>query len=265
MAARVFMRQSAVAPLAASILLAGFALRPEAAYAETSQELVSSRKPIYDDAPVSATAAATSKPAAVAPTAATPTKSFFSSSSSPSTSRANRPARGPSPTDRLAMKIGKVRLLLHGYVVSAEDAVNNTMAKAFSLEQSFTGTIASLAPAKETGEKILPGAVYVLVAAMSGSIVARNRNIVLRTLAPLALGIGASWTFLPVTSRNVSDLAWKYEQRFPSVAEGHIKMRESILRGIHFAKVHKQFGLQYVDDTVTNVRESVEDWVKQGK
>ncbi|KAL2889288.1 apolipoprotein O [Ceratocystis lukuohia] len=264
MAARVFMRQSAVAPLAASTLLAGFALRPETAYAETSQELVSSRKPIYDDASVPAIAAATSKPAAVAPTTATPTKSFFSSSSS-ETSRANRPARGPSPTDRLAVQIGKVRLLLHGYVVSAEDAVNNTMAKAFSLEQSFTGTIASLAPAKETGEKILPGAVYVLVAAMSGSIVARNRNIVLRTLAPLALGIGASWTFLPVTSRNVSDLAWKYEQRFPGVAESHIKMRESILRGIHFAKVHKQVGLQYVDDTVTSVRESVEDWVKQGK
>ncbi|KAL5614471.1 hypothetical protein BROUX41_004576 [Berkeleyomyces rouxiae] len=261
MAARVLLWQSAMAPLAASTLLAGFALRPEVAYAEASQELVSSRKPIYDDA--SSTTAAAPKPAAAAPAA--PAKAFFSSATPSETKRANRPARGPTPTDRLAVQIGKARLVLHSYVVGAEDAVNNAMAKAFSLEQSFTGTIASLAPAKETGEKILPGAVYVLVAAMSGSIVARNRNIVLRTLTPLALGIGASWAFLPVTSRNIGDLAWKYEQRFPSVAEGHIQIREGIQRGIQFAKVHKQVGLQYVDDTVTNVRESVEGWVKQGK
>lgn len=220
------------------------------------------RKPIYDSELV------VSKPAAAdAATPATdaPSKSFFSSAPSSKTQRTDRPARGPTPTDRLAVQVGKARMLLHSYAVCAEDAVNNTMAKAFSMEQSFTGTIASLAPAKETGEKVLPGAVYVLVSAMAGSIVARNRNIVLRTLMPLALGVGASWTFLPVTSRNVSDLAWKYEQRFPSVAEGHLKIRDGILRGIHFAIVHKDVGLQKIDDTVTGVRESIEDWVKKGK
>ena len=139
------------------------------------------------------------------------------------------------------------------------------MDSAFHLEQSFTSSIAALAPPRESGEKLMPGAIYVLVAAMAGSIITRNRNILLRATMPLALGIGAGWTVLPVTMRNVSDLAWKYEQRFPAVAESHIKLREGIQKGVSFAKVHKDVGVRYVDEKVTDAREAVEGWVKQGK
>jgi len=97
------------------------------------------------------------------------------------------------------------------------------------------------------------------------TIITRNRNILLRATMPLALGIGAGWTVLPVTMRNVSDLAWKYEQRFPAVAESHIKLREGIQKGVSFAKVHKDVGVRYVDEKVTDAREAVEGWVKQGK
>ncbi len=59
------------------------------------------------------------------------------------------------------------------------------MDKAFALEQSFTSTVASLAPpARESGERLMPGLIYVLVAAMAGSIVTRNRNILLRSSVP---------------------------------------------------------------------------------
>ena len=97
------------------------------------------------------------------------------------------------------------------------------MDSALHLEDSFTSTVASLAPSPQSGEKLMPGTLYVLVAAMTGSIVSRNRNIILRGAIPLAVGIGAGWVVLPVTMRNVSDLLWKYEQRFPAVADerGH--------------------------------------------
>ena len=113
------------------------------------------------------------------------------------------------------------------------------MDSAFDLEQSFTTTLANLAPSRESGEKLMPGAIYVLVAAMAGSIVTRNRNILLRASVPLAMGIGAGWTVLPVTSRNVADLAWKYEQRVPAIAETHLQIKDGLRKGVSFAKVHK--------------------------
>lgn len=173
--------------------------------------------------------------------------------------------RGPTPTDRLAVQIGNARLFLYKHAVNAEDAVNSAMDSVFDLEQSFTQTIASLAPSAETGEKLMPGAIYVLVSAMAGSIITRNRNILLRSTIPLALGIGASWTVLPVTSRNVADLVWEYEKRVPVIAESHIRLRENFEKGVSFARVHSQVGVQYVDEKVTDAREAVEGWVKQGK
>lgn len=111
----------------------------------------------------------------------------------------------------------------------------------------------------------MPGAIYVLVAAMAGSIVTRNRNILLRASVPLAMGVGAGWTVLPVTSRNVADLAWKYEQKVPAVADAHLQIREGLSKGVSFARVHKDLGVRMVDEKVTDARETVEGWVKQGK
>ncbi|EFQ26301.1 hypothetical protein CGRA01v4_05391 [Colletotrichum graminicola] len=247
MAARVLLQRRA-APLAATVMLGGFALAPRNAYAE-APESGRSKKPIYDDPELPATSGTlppipwTEQPPPV---------------EEPKT-------RGPTPTDRLAVQIGKARLALYQYAVGAEDAVNRTMDKAFNLEQSFTTTVASLAPPRESGEKLMPGAIYVLVAAMAGSIITRNRSIVLRATAPLALGITAGWTVLPITMGNVSNLAWKYEQRFPVIAQGHLKLRESIENNWRMARLHSEIGVRYVDEKVTDARETVEDWVKKGK
>lgn len=110
----------------------------------------------------------------------------------------------------------------------------------------------------------MPGSLYVLVAAMTGSIVSRNRNIVLRGFVPLAVGIGAGWIVLPHTMRNVSDLLWKYEQRFPAVADGHLRTRENIERVWRTARAHTQQAVSVVDDKVSSGREAVEGWVKKG-
>ena len=147
----------------------------------------------------------------------------------------------------------------------AEDKLNQTMDSAFDLEQSFTSTLASLAPSRESGEKLMPGTIYVLIAAMAGSIITRNRNILLRASVPLALGIGAGWTVLPVTMRNVSDKVWEYEKKAPVVAEAHLQLRRSLENAGSFARAHKDVGVRYVDEKVTDAREVVEGWVKQGK
>lgn len=135
----------------------------------------------------------------------------------------------------------------------------------FDLERSFTETVASLAPSRASGERLLPGAVYVLVAAMAGSIVTRRSNILLRATVPLAFGVTVGWTLLPVTMRNVADLAWVYEQRVPAVAQAHLQTRAALERSLNFAKTHAEVSKSFADDKVHQVREKVEDWVKQGK
>ncbi|KAH6606620.1 apolipo o [Trichoderma cornu-damae] len=248
MAARVLLQRRSFAPLAAAAL-GGVAFSPAVVFAEAPK-----RKPIYDEtddyrSPL---------PAAPSPPAILPSQPITNDDE-------EQKPRAPTPTDRLAVQVGRARLFLYGVAAAAENRVNQTMDSAFDLEQSFTRTVASLAPPRESGEKLMPGAIYVLVAAMAGSILARNRSVVLRATVPFALGLGAGWTVLPITMRNVSDLAWKYEQKFPAVAESHTRLREGIQRGIHFAKVHREVGVRYVDDKVTDVREAIENWVAQGK
>lgn len=111
----------------------------------------------------------------------------------------------------------------------------------------------------------MPGSIYVLVAAMTGSIISRNRNIVLRAAVPFAVGIGAGWAVLPVTMRNVANLAWEYERRFPVIADTHIRTRESVENAWRMARVHSKQAISIVDGKVAEGREKVEDWVKKGK
>ncbi|KAF4594818.1 apolipoprotein O [Ophiocordyceps camponoti-floridani] len=256
MAARVLLQRRSAASLAV-LALGGMALTPATVRAEQpmdklAEQQFDKRKPIYDDVHLSSQTNPLATPIALPP-------------SQPLLTDQDSRSSRPTPTDRLAVHIGRVRILLHRYAVAAEDKVNASMDAAFHLEQSFTDTIASLAPPRGSGERLMPGAIYVVVAAMAGTIVTRNRNVLLRVSVPLALGIGAGWAVLPITMRNVADLSWRYEQRFPAVADAHVRLREEFEKGVHYAKVHSEQGVRYVDERVTNAREAVEGWVKQGK
>jgi MICOS complex subunit MIC26 len=139
------------------------------------------------------------------------------------------------------------------------------MTKALNLEHSFTSTVASLAPAKSTNEQVLPGGIYVLVASMAGSIVSRNRNILVRGATPLAVGIGAGWYVLPYTMRNISDLLWEYEKKAPVIADAHLRTRERLVHIWETGKAHSGMTLGRIEDAIGEGREKVEDWVKKGK
>ncbi|KAI1083278.1 apolipo protein O-domain-containing protein [Whalleya microplaca] len=258
MAARVLLRGRVAAPFMAATLVGG-ALYPSIALAEAPSDyhFPSNKKPIYDDW-------YDSPPPKASTPIPSPTSDTIPAAAPAAPSEQHKP-RSPSPTDRLAVQIGKARMFVYRYATKAEDAVNSTVDSAFDLEKSFTETIASLAPARETGEKLMPGLVYVLVASMAGSIVARNRNVLLRASVPLALGVGAGWLVLPVTMTNVAGLLWTYEQKFPAVANAHVQTREGIQKGWHFAKVHVDVSKNYVDTKVSDAREIVEGWVRKGK
>ncbi|KAF2500659.1 hypothetical protein BU16DRAFT_523428 [Lophium mytilinum] len=244
MAFRPLLRQRAAVPAMAAAVSAGLILYPNSvAYAEEplSDDTILSRKPIYDDTPLSHDP--TPRP------------------SEPSTPTDYR----PTPTDRLAGQIKYARLAFYGQATKAEDAVNDALTKTLSLEHSFTSTIRGLAPPKGSNEKLLPGAIYVLVASMAGSIVTRNRNILLRGTVPVLVGLGVAKAVIPVTMGNVGELVWKYEKRFPAVADAHLKTRARVEKFIDTGKAHTQMSFYRVQDTVAEAREKMEDWVKKGK
>ena len=169
------------------------------------------------------------------------------------------------PTERLARQIRRMRLLLYAYASAAEDGINDLLTSALDLETSVTTTVASLGPPKESGEKLLPGVIYVLVAAMAGSIVSRNRNILVRAAMPLAAGIGASSLLLPITSRNVGDLVWRYEQKVPIVRENHLRVRGAAIEAWRIAQEQGQRVLAVVDQTAQGGRQTLEEWVRKGR
>lgn len=173
--------------------------------------------------------------------------------------------RSPTPTDRLTSEVRKVRLFLYDQSSAAENGINTFWRWAFQKETNFSNTIASLAPAAETGEQLLPGAIYVLVATLAGSIVSRNRGILLRATFPLAVGITAGWMLIPVTMRNTSDLIWEYEKRVPAVSETHAQISGFAKEAWRQARVHAQVATDWADETANETRKKVEGIVSKGK
>ncbi|KAK6443656.1 hypothetical protein LTR95_000483 [Oleoguttula sp. CCFEE 5521] len=242
-------------------LTAGMALIPRrTAYAEEpptdSLAALRRRRPIYDT-PSSASIReiAATTPAPASGLTSTPQKEAAAAS----------PTRGPSPTDRLAAQIARSRLFLHRYASSAEQSVNNGLTRVLSAEDSLATTVRSLAPPKESNEKLLPGGIYVLVAAMAGSIVSRNRNIALRFITPIITGVVTANYVIPRTTENVGNLIWKYESRFPVVRDQHLRIRDGVTHFWETGKAHSQMGLAMAEDKVEGVVESVQAWVKQGR
>lgn len=139
------------------------------------------------------------------------------------------------------------------------------MTRFMSAEKSFTSTLASLAPPKESNEQLLPGSIYVLVAAMAGSIISRNRNIFLRFATPLATGVTTAHYVVPRTTQNVGDLVWRYEEKYPVVRDNHLRVTEGVRHFVETGKAHSQMGLAMAEEKVQGVREAVEEWVKKGR
>jgi len=139
------------------------------------------------------------------------------------------------------------------------------MSKLLAMENNFTNTVASLAPPKESGEKLLPGILYVLVSSMAGSIVTRNRNILIRGIFPVAVGIGAGWVVLPMTMRNIGDLVWQWEEKVPAISGTHLRIRDNVEYSWYMSKMHWDLLVNRVDVWVGDGREKVQEWVKKGK
>ncbi|KAF2864213.1 hypothetical protein K470DRAFT_225447 [Piedraia hortae CBS 480.64] len=237
-------------------LMAGFAMLPRVTQAEEpySDPLrrLRERKPIYGpkEEPTVSQITATTPPPASGVT------------ETPQTEEQKLKSK-PTPTDRLAAEIRRGRLMLHGAAVKAEDGVNNAMDRFMSAEQSFTSTIVSLAPPKESNERLMPGGIYVLVATMAGSILARNRNILFRFVTPIITGVTAAHYVVPRTTQNVENLIWRWEERYPVIRDNHLRASNGIRHFIETGKAHSQMGLAMAEEKAGDIKGAIEGWAKR--
>lgn len=167
-------------------------------------------------------------------------------------------------TDLLEGQVRRARLFVYAHSLAAENSFNDFLSRVLRVENAFTNTVASLAPSAESGERLMPGGVYVIVSAMAGSIVSRNRGIFLRSATPLAFGTVAAWSLLPVTMRNVSDFVWEYEKKVPAVADKHLRAYNYISHVYTTGIAHSQMGYYMLEDKIGEYRENLEKWIKKG-
>ena len=104
-----------------------------------------------------------------------------------------------------------------------------------------------------------------MVATLAGSIVSRNRNILLRASVPLGFGVAAGWLLIPVTMRNVGDLLWTYEERVPVVRDSHLAVRDAAMRAWRTTVRETKHVVQKVESGTEEGRRAVEGWVEKGR
>lgn len=113
-----------------------------------------------------------------------------------------------------------VRKSLYGAYSAGQEYLNEGKEKVYKAERQVTGTVSAL---HNKSEDLLPNSIYIVIAGLSGNILARQRGIVARTLLPVALGLASFKYFLPQTFSNTAGFAWKVEQRtVPELAQGQV-------------------------------------------
>lgn len=108
-------------------------------------------------------------------------------------------------------------------------------------------------------EELMPSLLYVSVAALGGTILARNRNIFIRFVTSSALAIGASYYWLPKTTQNIATRLEKFEQKFPQLVEMHAKVNSTVEE----ARQQVEGARKQVDNTVQQLRGETDKIRKQ--
>jgi len=119
----------------------------------------------------------------------------------------------------LETRIGVARRAVMGVVRDVHGRVHGAVSEWIGIEHAVEHRVKALiAP----GEPLTPAMLYVGVASLSGSILARNRSVFSRVMLPPAFFLLSFNYFLPKTSHNVSAYAGELEdEHFPTLAQKH--------------------------------------------
>lgn len=106
---------------------------------------------------------------------------------------------------------------LYSVYSSTINYVNKGYTKYYQTEQKVTNTASEL---HDKSEDLMPNAVYVLIAGLSGNIMARQRGVIAKAIFPVILGVGSFRYFLPNTFASTMSFVWRLEQqKLPEIAK----------------------------------------------
>ncbi|EMD32687.1 hypothetical protein CERSUDRAFT_99064 [Gelatoporia subvermispora B] len=135
-------------------------------------------------------------------------------------------------------EIGVARRAVTATVNDAQARVQGVVSRWIGVEQAVEHRIKSLVA---SDEPLTPGLLYVGVAGLTGSILARNRNILLRASLPPLLLTLAFAHFLPHTASNVRQyLSALEDAHAPRLAEAHATANAH--SAMTWARVQEAFG-----------------------
>ncbi|KAK9461502.1 apolipo protein O-domain-containing protein [Lipomyces oligophaga] len=124
-------------------------------------------------------------------------------------------------------------------------------------ESTVTKTVSEL---KSDKEDTLPGGIFVVIAALTGNIYARQRNILIRgVFAPVLFGGAAMAYFLPNTFQNFGELIWKFEVLVPQVANTHVFVKNMIIDAVDTAKLIAKDSSDAIEHFVSSSRRSIKE------
>ncbi|KAK9759350.1 hypothetical protein K7432_017801 [Basidiobolus ranarum] len=162
----------------------------------------------------------------------------------------------------------------------AQKQVQGLVNEWIRVEQRVENTVKQVVPKTE---KVFPGAFYILVSGMAGSIFARNKNILFRLTAPLTFATASSFYFLPQTSRSVTfHLLRKFEDNKTAQKEvAQVKSRlsnvaadisnkatevtEKVNSAVETKKIQAKTLVEEAKDIKANVENTVSEVVHEKK
>ncbi|BFZ58336.1 hypothetical protein PYCC9005_005398 [Savitreella phatthalungensis] len=111
------------------------------------------------------------------------------------------------------------------------------------------------------GEPLLPNALYVAVAGMTGSIMARRRNVLVRLTLPAALFVGSAYWLLPQTTRNVADVIGGVEKQYApkEFQKAHAQTNKALTDLVKKSQELAQDATHVVDGAVGSSKKAFED------
>ena len=136
--------------------------------------------------------------------------------------------------------------------------VNKNYTKFNDTERFVTSTVSELHYKKED---LLPNGIYVIVAALAGTIAARPRGVFAKVTFPVITGLAAFKYFLPVTFDNTREFTWKLEQKnVPQVAKqqaeaynGVVGLAKSIENGAENGIKRVENGAHSLKQRIANI------------
>lgn len=160
--------------------------------------------------------------------------------------------------ESLVSYVKQARLLVSDAADKTADFLRTTEDKLFRGERSVTKTMSSL---HDNHEDLLPNSIYVLVAFLSGSVVTRRRNILLRTIVPIAFGTAAFAYLLPRTFENTTGFIHDYEkENVPQLAEAQSAAAARLQQARQETVKAVEQSESTLQRSVHSARQTLKDW-----